>query len=95
MAKLRILTAIALLTGVFATAGAQNLDMQGTQPVADGSKPMRGMTAAAVETRYGRPDAKVAPVGDPPISRWEYKNFVVFFEYDRVIHAVVKRGQSS
>ena len=43
MAKLRILTAVALLTGVFATAGAQNLDMEGTQPVADGSKPMRGL----------------------------------------------------
>ncbi len=53
------------------------------------------MTAESVESRFGTPDAKVAPVGDPPISRWEYKDFVVFFEYDRVIHAVSKRKQTS
>ena len=91
MTKLRILTVIALLTGFLATAGAQNLDMEGTQPVADGSRPMRGQTAESVESRFGTPDAKVAAIGDPPISRWEYKDFVVFFEYDRVIHAVTKR----
>ena len=91
MTKLRTLTVLALLSGFFATAGAQNLDMQGAQPVADGSRPMRGQTAESVETRFGSPDAKVAPIGDPPISRWEYKDFVVFFEYDRVIHAVNKR----
>ena len=49
------------------------------------------MTAESVEAKFGAPDAKVAPVGDPPISRWEYADFVVFFEYDRVIHAVTKR----
>lgn len=91
MAKLRNLTFIALLAGVFATASAQNLEMQGAQHVADGSRPVRGMTAESVEARFGTPDAKVTPVGEPPITRWEYKDFVVFFEYDRVIHAVVRR----
>ena len=95
MAKLRNLTFIALLSGAFATASAQNMDMQGTQPVADGSRPSRGMTAESVEARFGTPAAKVAPVGDPPIMRWEYGDFVVFFEYDRVIHAVVKRKKTS
>jgi hypothetical protein len=94
MVTLRNLTLTALLVGALATANADNLDMQGTQPVADGSRPMRGMTAENVEARFGTPVTKVAPVGDPPIARWEYKDFVVFFEYDRVIHAVVKRGQS-
>ncbi len=95
MAKLRILTVLALVLGAFGTAGAQNLDMEGAAPAASGQTPARGMTAASVESKFGTPDAKVAPVGDPPISRWEYANFVVFFEYDRVIHAVVKRKQSS
>ena len=94
MATFRNLTLVALLVGAFATANAQNLDMQGAEPYADGRQ-MRGMTAENVEARFGTPDAKIAAVGDPPISRWEYKNFVVFFEYDRVIHTVVKRGQSS
>ncbi|MDJ0905553.1 MAG: hypothetical protein QNI96_06005 [Woeseiaceae bacterium] len=95
MAKLRILAVLALALGAFGTAGAQNLDMEGAAPVSSGMTPARGMTAASVESKFGAPDAKVAPVGDPPISRWEYANFVVFFEYDRVIHAVVKRKQSS
>ena len=92
MSKLRKLTAIALLAGAFATANAQNLEMEGAQGVADGSRPVRGMTAENVESRFGAPEVKVAPVGDPPITRWEYKDFVVFFEYDRVIHAVVKKS---
>ena len=32
-----------------------------------------------------------AAVGEPPITRWEYRNMIVYFEYDRVIHAVMKR----
>jgi len=57
--------------------------------------PRRWMTAASVESTFGAPEAKVAPVGDPPITRWEYKDFVVFFEYDRVIHTVIRRQASS
>ena len=30
-------------------------------------------------------------VGDPPITTWEYTDFLVYFEYDRVIHSVSKR----
>jgi hypothetical protein len=94
MAKLRILTVFALFFGALGTSGAQTLDMDGTAPVVSGT-PSRGMTAANVESRFGAPVAKEAAVGEPPISRWEYNDFVVFFEYDRVIHAVVKRKQSS
>ena len=49
------------------------------------------MTQTRVEAKYGSPAAKRAAVGDPPISRWEYPNMIVYFEYDRVIHAVMKR----
>lgn len=72
-------------------AAAQNLDMQDTAPQASAERPTRGMTQARVEASYGAPVAKKAPVGEPPISRWEYPNMVVYFEYDRVIHAVLKR----
>ena len=54
-------------------------------------KPTRGMTQDRVRREFGEPSSTDAPVGDPPISRWEYAGFVVFFEYDRVIHAVSKR----
>ena len=48
-------------------------------------------TQAQVESKYGSPVSKKAAVGDPPISRWEYQGFTVYFENDRVIHAVLKR----
>jgi len=91
MTKLRILTVLALIFGTFGTSTADTLDMQGMAD-SNSARPTRGMTAATVESRFGAPQAKEAAVGDPPISRWEYKDFVVFFEYDRVIHAVVKRN---
>jgi hypothetical protein len=51
--------------------------------------PARGMTMAQVASKFGDPLTKVAAVGSPPISRWEYSGFVVYFERDHVIHAVV------
>src|SRR5580658_270180 len=51
--------------------------------------PARGMTMAQVASKFGDPLTKVAAVGTPPISRWEYSGFVVYFERDHVIHAVV------
>jgi hypothetical protein len=95
MAKLRILTVFALFFGAFGTTAAQTLEMDGVAPDANAAGPTRGMTAASVESKYGAPEAKEAAVGEPPISRWEYSDFIVFFEYDRVIHAVVKRNQAS
>lgn len=83
--------ALAALIAAQGTAGAQTLDMQDTQPSMTGERPTRGMTQARVEAKYGEPVRRVAAVGDPPIARWEYPEMVVYFEYDRVIHAVVKR----
>lgn len=55
----------------------------------DVSTPARGMTMSQVESKFGAPSSKVAAVGQPPISRWQYPGFVVYFESDHVIHAVV------
>ncbi|MBV6423888.1 MAG: hypothetical protein NAOJABEB_01698 [Steroidobacteraceae bacterium] len=51
-------------------------------------RPSRGATMASVEQRFGAPNSKHAAVGEPPITRWDYAHFSVFFERDRVIHAV-------
>jgi len=53
--------------------------------------PARGLTQQNVVSKWGQPLGKNAPVGEPPISSWEYEPFVVYFEYDRVIHSVAKR----
>ena len=50
--------------------------------------PGRGMTKDQVEDRFGSPPEKVESVGEPPISRWVYGSFTVYFEYDHVVHAV-------
>ena len=52
--------------------------------------PTRGMTMAEVTARFGEPAKKIAAVGKPPISRWEYPGFIVVFEYDHVVHAVAQ-----
>lgn len=51
--------------------------------------PVRGMTMDEVAAKFGAPITKVPAVGNPPISRWEYPAFVVYFESDHVVHSVV------
>jgi hypothetical protein len=53
-----------------------------------GAPPERGARMQAVEAALGAPAERHEAVGDPPISRWDYPGFIVFFEHDRVIHAV-------
>jgi len=91
MGKLRSATLIALFLAVFGTAQADTLKMDGMSAGSGDAHPTRGMTQNSVQSKYGSPVNVRAPVGDPPITRWEYQDFVVFFEYDRVIHAVAKR----
>jgi hypothetical protein len=61
-------------------------------PAADGpagNRPARGDRMASVEHQYGAPSTRYAAVGNPPITRWDYPSMVVYFENDRVIHAVL------
>lgn len=91
MVNWRKISMVAILTAAWGMASADTLDMKGTSAIADDGRPTRGMTQASVQSKYGSPASVKAPVGDPPITRWEYSQFVVFFEYDKVIHAVRKR----
>jgi len=58
------------------------------RPSAD-LRPARGTSMDRVEAQFGPPAMRQAAVGDPPIERWDYPGFVVYFEYQYVIHAVV------
>ncbi|HID48143.1 MAG TPA: phosphodiesterase [Chromatiales bacterium] len=53
--------------------------------------PGRGMTMEQVEAKFGSPREKHTEVGDPPIIRWDYPDFSVYFEYQYVIDAVASR----
>jgi len=51
-------------------------------------KPKRGVTMTQVEAKFGAPVTRHNAVGAPPITRWDYPGFSVFFEHDRVIDSV-------
>ena len=55
--------------------------------------PENGQTQAEVESRFGAPASKGSPVGDPPITRWDYEHWNVYFEYDRVLFTVLHKGE--
>lgn len=59
-------------------------------PEASGDRPSRGMSMDKVEATYGVPANRAPAIGEPPITRWEYPNFVVYFEHHLVIHSVAR-----
>lgn len=61
--------------------------------------PKRGSSMSQVEARYGAPQQKFAPVGGggprtPPITRWQYETFAVYFENSHVVDAVLNKASA-
>lgn len=52
-------------------------------------RPVNGQTMDMVHARFGVPVEELAPVGNPPITRWVYDKFTVYFERNRVINSAV------
>lgn len=52
-------------------------------------RPHNAQTMKQVEQQFGKPDNTYGPVGKPPISRWHYPKFTVYFEHNLVITSVV------
>lgn len=55
--------------------------------------PRTGMTMAQVEAQYGAPVEKMGTVDDgvpahPPITRWRYEDYIVYFEHQHVVNSV-------
>lgn len=57
-----------------------------TQPAID--MPAKGMTKDRVKTLFGEPLEEIPGKGQPPISRWKYRDFTVYFDSNVVIHCV-------
>jgi hypothetical protein len=65
---------------------------QETPNSADGLlRPTRSMSMATVKARFGEPVQEHPWIGDPPISRWDYEGYSVYFENDLVLTTVVHR----
>ena len=83
--------ALIVLAGAPVAVPAQNLEMANPPATTvSAATPARGQSMAAVERQFGAPTERFAAVGQPPITRWVYPGFVVYFEYEHVVHAVRK-----
>lgn len=51
--------------------------------------PVREMTMGNVRHIFGAPKKILPAVGNPPITRWIYPDFIVYFERKLVIHTVI------
>lgn len=81
--------ALTLTTGALpAMAETLVVDDQVTVRESTVQRPARGASMATVSARFGEPASKHPTVGNPPITRWDYAGFSVFFEGNLVIHAV-------
>ncbi|NIR30556.1 MAG: hypothetical protein GWN84_14850 [Gammaproteobacteria bacterium] len=58
-------------------------------------RPSGGMKMQEVVERFGEPRSRLSAVGDPPITRWVYDDFTVYFEYEYTITTVVHRQQAA
>jgi len=68
---------------------ADVLLMEGIQSAPDINVPRNGITMAQVRQQYGNPATEHPAVGEPPITRWDYDGYSVFFEHDLVLHSVI------
>ena len=87
-----LLGSIALGATAPALAETLAIDGQVTIKPAGVETPQRGTSMEAVQAKFGEPSNKSSPVGNPPITKWFYPNFVVVFEHDKVLHSVVVGG---
>jgi hypothetical protein len=79
----------AMLAGGAALAETIVVNDQVTVRQSNIARPTRGMHMTQVESKFGAPATRHPTVGRPPITRWDYPDFSVFFEHDIVIHSVV------
>lgn len=54
--------------------------------------PVAGMTMEQVKQKFGAPIKALPAVGKPPITRWEYDGYIVYFEQHYVLRAVPLRA---
>jgi hypothetical protein len=88
--------ALLLLAAPCAQADTLLLDGIDMDTQTKSMRPSAGMSMTAVESTYGAPTQRHASVGgavveQPPITRWDYPSFSVYFERETVIHAVARR----
>jgi hypothetical protein len=91
---LTLLSLMLLLPAVM-PAAADELQVGSADTGSSVETPARGASMEQVRQQFGAPVTEHPTVSanggphQPPITRWDYNGFSVFFERDRVIHSVV------
>ena len=96
MKYIALLTLVSVLTPAVSPVSADVLlleviDSSPANHTAGVLRPRSGQEMDLVRSRFGEPLQEIPWVGDPPISRWIYDQYTVYFEYDKVITTVVHR----
>lgn len=94
MTKTFFASAALIATLCIGPARAEVLDLPDPATMPMSGLPAKGSSMASVQRLYGEPQARHAAVGggrpqQPPITRWDYAGFSVFFERSTVVDAVV------
>jgi hypothetical protein len=76
-------------------ASADVLLIDGIQSAPVIQTPRNGLNMAQVRQQFGEPAQEVPAVGEPPISRWEYSGYTVYFEHDLVLHSVIQHANNN
>lgn len=59
-----------------------------TEATSAANMPQRGQHMNTVKSTFGPPVNQYDAVGQPPITRWDYEEFSVYFEHSTVVHSV-------
>jgi hypothetical protein len=90
MTRIVLITLLTLLTG---SVTADVLILDEVRQASRMNLPTNGQTMEQVEAKLGSPQKRHQAVGDPPITRWDYDRYSIYFEHDRVLSAVLRAGE--
>jgi hypothetical protein len=89
------MTRIVFIGFLLLTAGLAQADVLIVEEVRQVERmdlPRNGQSMQAIETRFGVPTQRHSAVGDPPITRWDYPKYSVYFEHNLVLFSVLRPG---
>ena len=90
---IRLLLTTSLTLAVFSTSADTLLINALSQAPANSPsglpRPVNGESMDTVRAKFGSPVEELGAIGSPPITRWVFDKFTVYFEYNRVVNSAV------
>jgi len=93
-----IIAGLFCLTSFAATADVLLIEVIEKEPANNATgllRPVNGVTMDQVVAQFGEPEEKFVTVGEPPITRWKYAEYSVYFEHNLVLNTVVNKPKKA